>query len=174
MDLANALSAALDEQVLELDRNLLGQEDGLKDGVYTVRVTVPHSDAASTSLDADLERIGGSYGWYGLAFAWRVRALLGRVFGENWKLSRPQEIVRGTTADWWLVTRRDPGVLVLRAVRWLRGDAWLGYWGAEHELIQVGSLRPKGIPGFPYWKLLQPVHRQEFRALARHRVTRST
>jgi hypothetical protein len=171
--LAVALSAALDDQALELDYNLLGQEDGLRDGVYTVRVAVPYSSVASTRLDADLDRIGGSYGWYGLASAWRIRALLGRVFGENWKLSRPQEIVQGTAVDWWLVTRRDPGALVLRAVRWLPGDAWLGYQGGEHELIQVGSLRPKGLPGFLYWKLLQPVHRLVFRALARHRATRS-
>ncbi len=171
--LADALSAALDDQALELDHDLLSRESGLRDGVYTVRVTAPLSGAASKRLDADLARIGGSYSWYGLAFAWRVRALLGRVVGENWKLTSPQEIVRGTAVDWWLVARRDPGMLVLRAARWFPGEAWLGYGCAEHELIQVGSLRPKGIPGFLYWKLLQPIHRQVFRALARHRVSRA-
>jgi uncharacterized protein YbjT (DUF2867 family) len=173
MGLADALSAALDDQALALDHDLLSSEDGLKDGVYTVRVNTPLSGAASTRLDADLARIGGSYSWYGLAFAWKLRALLGRVTGEKWKLSHPQEIVRGAAVDWWLVARRDPGILVLSAVRWFPGEAWLGYQCTEHELIQVGSLRPKGIPGFLYWKMLQPVHRQVFRALARHRVTRS-
>jgi uncharacterized protein YbjT (DUF2867 family) len=173
MGLADALSAALDDQALDLDHDLLSREDGLRDGVYTVRVSTPVSGTTSTRLDADLERIGGSYGWYGLAFAWRVRALLGRVVGENWKLSHPQALVRGAAVDWWLVARRDPGILVLRAVRWFPGEAWLGYRCEEHELVQVGSLRPKGIPGFLYWKMLQPVHRQVFRALARHRVTRS-
>jgi uncharacterized protein YbjT (DUF2867 family) len=173
MGLADALLAALHDQTLELDHDLVSGEDGLRDGVYTVRVTAPLSGDTLTRLDADLDRIGGSYGWYGLTLAWSVRALLGRVVGEKWKLSRPQEIVRGAAVDWWLVTRRDPGMLVLRAVRWFPGEAWLGYQCAEHELIQVGSLRPKGIPGFLYWKMLQPVHRQVFRALARHRVTRS-
>ena len=83
--------------------------------MYTVRVTVPFSNATSARLDADLERIGGSYSWYGLTFAWRVRALVGRVIGEYWKLSSPQEIVQGAAVDWWLVVRRDPGLLVLRA-----------------------------------------------------------
>jgi hypothetical protein len=127
-----------------------------------------------TRLDADLERIGGSYSWYGLTLAWRVRALLGRLAGEHWKLTFPQEIVQGATVDWWLVVRRDPGTLVLRAIRWFPGEAWLGYRCTEDELVQVGSLRPKGIPGFLYWKLLQPVHRHVFQALARHRVTRAT
>ena len=173
MGLADSLLAALDDQALELDRDLPGRESGLRDGVYTVRVTVPLGDATSTCLDADLERIGGSYRWYGLTISWRVRALIGRVVGEHWKLSSPQKIVQGAAVDWWLVARRDPGMLVLRAIRWFPGEAWLGYQCTEHELIQVGSLRPKGIPGFLYWKMLQPVHRQVFEALARHRVTRA-
>jgi hypothetical protein len=172
MGLADALSAALDDQALELDHDLLSRDSGLRDGVYTVRVTAPFADAISTRLDADLERIGGSYSWYGLTFAWRVRALLGRVVGEYWKLSRPTAIVQGATVDWWLVIRRGSGTLVLRAIRWFPGEAWLGYGCTEDELVQVGSIRPKGIPGFLYWKLLQPVHRRAFQALARHRVTR--
>jgi uncharacterized protein YbjT (DUF2867 family) len=173
MDLEYALVAALTDQALQLDRDLLSREDGLRDGIYTVRVTSPLSEGAAARLDADLERIGGSYSWYGLARAWKLRALLGRFVGENWNLSRPRTIVEGAAVDWWLVARRDPGTLVLRAVRWFPGEAWLGYQCAEHELIQVGSLRPKGIPGFLYWKMLQPVHRRVFRALARHRVARS-
>ena len=174
MGLADSLLAALDDQALELDRDLPGRESGLRDGVYTVRVTVPLADATSTRIDADLEQIGGSYSWYGLTLAWRVRALIGRVVGEHWKLSSPQKIVQGAAVDWWLVVRRDPGTLVLRAIRWFPGEAWLGYTCTEDELVQVGSLRPKGVPGFLYWKLLQPVHRQVFRALARRRVMRAT
>jgi uncharacterized protein YbjT (DUF2867 family) len=174
MGLAAALSAALDDQADELDESLMSRESGLRDGVYTVRVTVPYSNATSARLDADLERIGGSYSWYGLPLAWRVRALVGRVIGEYWKLSSPQEIVQSAAVDWWLVVRRDRGMLVLRAIRWFPGEAWLGYRCSAEELVQVGSLRPKGIPGFLYWKLLQPVHRRVFQALARHRVTHAS
>ncbi len=173
LGLAEALLAALDDQALELDHDLLGRRSGLQDGVYTVRVVAPLSSATPTRLDADLERIGGSYSWYGLTFAWRLRALIGRVVGEYWKLSSPKEIVPGAYVDWWRVVRRDPGTLVLRAIRWLPGEAWLGYRCDEEELVQVGSLRPKGIPGFLYWTLLRPVHRRVFQALARHRVARA-
>jgi hypothetical protein len=174
MGLAAALSAALNDQADELDNCLMSRESGLRDGVYTVRVTAPCSNATSKRLDADLERIGGSYSWYGLPFAWRARALVGRVIGEYWELSTPQEIVQGATVDWWLVVRRDWGTLVLRAVRWFPGEAWLGYRCSEEELVQVASLRPKGIPGFVYWKLLQPVHRSVLQALARYRVARAS
>jgi uncharacterized protein YbjT (DUF2867 family) len=129
MGLADALSAALDDQALEVDHDLLSRESGLKDGIYTVRVVAPLSMGASTRLDA--------------------------------------------AVDWWHVARREPGLLVLRSVRWFPGEAWFGYQCTEHELVQVGSLRPKGIPGFLYWKILQPVHHRVFRALARHRVRRA-
>jgi uncharacterized protein YbjT (DUF2867 family) len=172
MGLADALVAALDQQSATLDHDLLSRQNGLVDGVYTARVTVPIEAAAAARLDADLERIGGSYGWYGLTNAWKVRALLGRVVGETWKLSSPQSVIPGAAVDWWVVARRDPGMLVLRAMHWFPGEAWLGYEAAENELVHVGSLRPKGVPGFLYWKALQPVHRHVFRALARHRVAR--
>jgi hypothetical protein len=174
MGVADALRAALDDQSVELDHDLLGRESGLRDGVYTVRVTVPLSGGSSAGLDADLDRIGGSYRWYGLAPAWIVRAVIGRVAGEYWKLGAPKEIVAGATVDWWRVVRREPSMLVLRAIRWLPGEAWLGYDVGGEELVQVGSLRPKGIPGFLYWKFLQPVHRFVFQALARHRIRRAT
>ena len=174
MGLLAALSAALDDQALELDHDLLSRDGGLRDGVYTVRVTVPLSGSESTRVDADLGRIGGSYSWYGLTFAWKVRALLGRAAREQWRLHLPPEIVSGAAVDWWQIARREPGILILRATHWFPGEAWLGYQCADRELIQVGSLRPKGIPGFLYWKVLQPVHRQVFRALARHRVARSS
>jgi uncharacterized protein YbjT (DUF2867 family) len=174
MSLAAALSGALDDQAGELDENLVSRESGLKDGIYTVRVTLPCTHVTSEQLDADLERIGDSYSWYGLALAWRVRALVGRVIGEYWKLSSPEGVIQGAAVDWWIVVRRDPGILVLRAVRWFPGEAWLGYRCSEEEFVQVGSLRPKGVPGFLYWKLLQPVHRRVFRALARHRVARAS
>jgi uncharacterized protein YbjT (DUF2867 family) len=41
MGLAAALSAALDDQAAELDESLMSRENGLRDGVYTVRVAIP-------------------------------------------------------------------------------------------------------------------------------------
>ena len=171
--LDDALSAALDSQARALDRDVLNHGSGLRDGVYTVRVALPFPEEASACLDADLDRIGGSYRWYGLAFAWRMRALFGRLAGERWELRRSRAVVEGEEVDWWRITRREPGLLVLRSIHWFPGDAWLAYQCRGGELVQVGALRPKGIPGFFYWMLLKPVHRYVFKALARRRVLRA-
>ena len=173
MGLGDALAAALDNQSRALDADLLLRETGLLDGVYTVRVEVPHPTDLTARLDADLDRIGGSYSWYGLPLAWRARAVLGCFVGERWRLIRDRSILPGETVDWWLVRRREPGTLVLRSIDWFPGEGWLGYQILDRELIQVGALRPKGIPGFLYWKMLLPVHGRVFRALARHRVARA-
>ncbi len=170
--LAEGLSAALEDQAKALDHDLLRRQEGLCDGVYTVRVSAPLSGEASVRLDADLDRIGGSYSWYGLTFAWRVRAMLGRLVGERWTLGSPPALIEGQTVDWWYVTRRSPGMLVLRATSWFFGDAWFGYQCSEDALVQVGAFRPLGVPGFLYWKMLQPVHRKVFAALAHTRVRR--
>ncbi len=174
MGLVDALAAALDDQARALDLDLLSRDDGLRDGVYTVRVEEPCPAGAAERIDADLDRVGGSYSWYGLPWAWRARALLGRLAGERWYLYRPAEVVVGTSVDWWSVRRREPGTLVLRSIDWFPGEGWLGYRVEGNELVQVGALRPTGIPGFLYWKALQPVHRRVFRALARHRVARTS
>jgi uncharacterized protein YbjT (DUF2867 family) len=171
--LARALAVALDDQASALDRDLMSRADGLDEGVYTVRVTVPFPHNATDALDADLGAIGGSYDWYGLARAWRLRAGLGRLLGERWDLGRDHAIAPGGTVDWWSVRQHDRGRLVLRSIDWFPGEGWLGYQADGNELVQVGALRPKGIPGFVYWKALQPVHRRVFHALARHRVERA-
>jgi uncharacterized protein YbjT (DUF2867 family) len=173
LGLAEALSLALDDQARALDRDLLDRADGLDEGVYTVRATAALPPDAIDRLDADLDRIGGSYSWYGLSFAWRCRSWLGRLVGETWNLAREQPVVPGNEVDWWSVTQRSPGRLVLRSLDWFPGEGWLGYRAEGNELVQVGALRPKGIPGFLYWKALQPVHRRVFRALVRHRVERA-
>ena len=78
----------------------------------------------------------------------------------------------GVSVDWWVIARRRAGELVLRSVGWFPGEGWLGWRVDADELVQVGALRTKGVPGFLYWKLLQPIHRRVFALQARHRVTR--
>ncbi|MFN8028553.1 MAG: hypothetical protein U0W40_19995 [Acidimicrobiia bacterium] len=63
---------------------------------------------------------------------------------------------------------------MLRGEGWFAGDAYLGYRvegvGVRPQLVQVGALRTRGVPGFLYWKLLTPVHHLVFRAMAERRV----
>ena len=171
--LLDALSAALDDQARALDTEVLDREPGLRDGIYTMSVAVLTSSGTAARVGADFDRIGGSYRWYGLPILWRVRAALGRLVGERLRPRVPAGIVLGAPVDWWVIARRDPGTLVLRSDKWFFGEGWLAYRHDDHELVQVGAFRPKGVPGFLYWKLLQPIHRLVFSAMAHHRATRA-
>jgi uncharacterized protein YbjT (DUF2867 family) len=168
----DALRAALDDQATAIDNDLLERAAGLADGVYTERVSVGVAPADAAAIDADLDRIGGDLRWYGLAAGWRARIALGRLVGERWRRRRPRAVAPGEPVDWWVVVRRAPGALVLRGIDWFVGESWLGWRVEADELVEVGALRPKGLPGFVYWKTLQPVHRWVFARLARHRVER--
>jgi len=174
MGVVDAITRALDDQADAIDHELLQRESGLLDGVYTERVVAQCDGIDPVSIDADLDRIGGSLDWYGLVGLWRVRLLLGRLIGERWSLSQPDRCERGADVDWWTVVDRAPGRLELRGRGWVPGDAWLGYEVRDHEVVQVGALRTKGVFGFLYWKALVPVHRRVFVHLARHRVRRGS
>ncbi len=171
--LVDAIRAALDEQAPEVEATLLARGSGLLDGVYTERVEIPIEPSDAEVIDRDLERVGGDLRWYGLVAGWRVRMALGRLAGERWPLRRPRRLEAGCEVDWWVVALRRRHALVLRALHWFVGEGWLGWEVHDDRLVQVGALRPKGVPGFLYWRLLQPVHRRVFEAQARHRLTRA-
>ena len=168
-----AIRRALDDQAAALEPVLLDRPSGLDEGVYTERVSVDIEPADRAVLDADFDRVGGDLDWYGLPAGWKVRIWAGRLMGEHWRKRRPSAVAAGEPVDWWVITRRAPGELVLRGEDWFPGDGWLGWRLDDDQLVQVGALRPKGVPGFLYWKLLQPVHRKVFEAQARHRITRA-
>ena len=77
--------------------------------------------------------------------------------------------------DWWTVTGCDEDHLVLATRDWFCGDAWLGYRvsSSPPRLDQVAALRPKGLLGLAYWRLLWPVHFVVFRVMARGQVRRA-
>ncbi len=73
----------------------------------------------------DLAQVGGDLSWYGVAWAWALRVALGRLFGENLRIRRPDRLGPGAAVDWWEVVRADPNHLVLASVGWFFGDGWL-------------------------------------------------
>ena len=174
MVLERALAAALDDQDEEVTRSLFALRGGLVDGVYSVRVDVPTPPGAKGVIVRDLETIGGRFRWYGAAAGWMARVVLGRLAGEHLRRRRPAAVVPGALVDWWRIARVGTGELVLRSVGWFPGDAWLGYRAGRGALHQVAAFRPRGIPGFLYWKLLAPVHRVAFDRMARRRVSRAS
>ncbi|MSO17106.1 MAG: NAD(P)-dependent oxidoreductase [Actinobacteria bacterium] len=171
--IAQAIREALDDQLITAEATVMDRESGLLNGIYTERIEIPIDEALESELNDDFDRIGGDLDWYGLDSAWRIRMWVGRLFGERWRLRRPEAVEPGAEVDWWRVVERSPNELVLRAEGWFFGEGWLGWRVQDGVLIQVGILRPKGVLGFLYWKILQPVHRQVFRLQAEHRLVRA-
>ncbi|MCZ7526471.1 MAG: SDR family oxidoreductase [Acidimicrobiia bacterium] len=168
-----AVRDALDAQVVDVDRALLDREPGLLDGVYCERVELPLPAGVAALVDEDLGRVGGDLAWYGVEWPWRIRLLLGRVLGERLAVRAAASVAPGAEVDWWTVVDRTPGTLVLRGRGWHPGDAWLGYRVRTDRLVEVGALRPRGVPGFLYWTLLRPIHRRVFVAMAHRRRRRA-
>jgi uncharacterized protein YbjT (DUF2867 family) len=174
MGVEQALGAALDDQGEEITTSLFTRPSGLVDGVYTVVVDVPIPRGLYEPIARDLESVGGRLAWYGAVPGWIGRIVLGYFVGERLRRRRSDEFVVGALVDWWRIAQIQPGELVLRGVGWFPGDAWLGYRVRDESLRQVAAFRPRGIPGFLYWKLLGPIHRVAFACMARHRIRRVT
>jgi uncharacterized protein YbjT (DUF2867 family) len=168
-----ALATALKNQEDEVSGSLFDRRNGLADGVHSVVVNLAAPEGADNAVARDLEEIGGTLRWYGAAPGWALRLLLGRLVGERLRRGKPQRFEQGVLVDWWRIVRTEPGELVLRGVGWFSGDAWLGFRLKDGSLRQVAAFRPRGIPGFLYWKLLWPVHDYAFHRMARHRIRRA-
>jgi uncharacterized protein YbjT (DUF2867 family) len=174
MGVERALAAALDDQDEEVTRSLFTRRNGLSEGVYSVVVDVAIPPGAEEVVAQDLGTIGGRFSWYGATPGWMARVVLGRILGEHLRRRRPTAVVSGALVDWWRIARVGSSQLVLRSVGWFPGNAWLGYSAGPGALHQVAAFRPRGVPGFLYWKLLAPVHHVAFDRMARHRVQRAS
>ena len=172
MAVAEAIRAAIDAQTETLPTGLFDRDPGLSDGVYTMRseVTLPAERAGAARRG--LSGIGGTFAWYGVAWAWRLRRAIGRPFGEDLQLQRSEVPAAGAGVDWWTIVCIDEAQLVLASKDWFFGDAWLGYriisptdvaGGEPAVVVQVAAFRPRGVPGLAYWWVLWPIHRLVFR-----------
>lgn len=170
----DALRHALDDQFEELHHRLFDLPTGTSEGTYAMRERATVAPADLDAVREGLLACGGDLGWYGLPWAWRLRILLGRPFGERLELHRPPEVVEGAQVDWWEVAQADVDALVLRTDRWFCGEAWLGYritTGDEPSVEQVGALRSKGLLGLVYWRLVWPIHLVVFEVMAKQQAT---
>jgi hypothetical protein len=180
MAVPEAIRSALEGQAVAVADRLLELDEGLAHGVYTMRSDEPVAADHTSAVRRDLARCGGDLAWYGVPLAWRLRLLLGRLFGEHLRLGRPEAPVVGAAADWWTIEHIDDDSLVLGTTSWFFGDAWLGYRvmsptasasSGPARVAQVAAFRPKGLSGFAYWRLLWPIHRFVFRSMNRHRAS---
>jgi uncharacterized protein YbjT (DUF2867 family) len=176
LGVADAIRAALDAQLDAVPAALFAMDAGVHDGIYVMRA---HADVQPEHLagaQADLASCGGDLRWYGWAWAWRARLLLGRAFGEHLEVRRPAKVEVGATVDWWTVERFEPDRLVLGTTRWFCGEAWLGYAVLDEptpHVLQVGALRTLGLRGLVYWRLIWPVHLIVFQVMAKRQAVRA-
>jgi uncharacterized protein YbjT (DUF2867 family) len=174
MGVERALMTALEEQESDVAISMFTRRPGQRDGVHTVVVSLAIPEGLEDPIRRDLGTIGGTLSWYGAAPGWALRLALGRLAGERLRPQRPEALVRGALVDWWRIAQVSETQLVLRSDGWFPGDAWLGYRIHEGSLQQVAAFRPRGVPGFVYWKLLGPVHRVVFKRMIRHRLRRAS
>jgi len=174
MGVERALVAALDQQDDDVARTLFTRRRGQRDGVYTVVASLAIPQDLEEAIRRDLGTIGGALNWYGAAPGWALRLVLGRLVGEKLRPRSPDALASGALVDWWRILRVDETHLVLRSDGWFPGDAWLGYRIHEGSLQQVAAFRPRGVPGFVYWKLLGPFHRIVFNRMIQHRLRRAS
>lgn len=176
MGVHNAIRAALDRQRRHIPDRIFDSTEGLTDGVYVFRSHAALSRSSRRGAELDLADCGGDVHWYGVAWAWRVRVQLGKLFGEQLRFHHPEVLKPGATVDWWTVEQTTPTTLILGTDQWFCGEAWLAYRTVQDpraELQQVGALRAKGLLGWIYWRLLWPVHWVVFRLMAQRQAYRA-
>jgi uncharacterized protein YbjT (DUF2867 family) len=134
----------------------------------SVRVPLPADQAF-----APIRRIGGRRGWYFGNVLWRIRGLIDLMIGGvGMRRGRPdpEDLVPGSTLDFWRVELYEPGRrLRLFAEMRVPGRAWLEF-RAEPDghctvLRQIAQFEPRGMIGLLYWYLLLPVHAIMFRGM---------
>lgn len=121
-----------------------------------------------------LEEIGGSRGWYGMDFLWRIRGDLDRLAGgPGLRRGRRDQsrLLVGDALDFWRVLRCEPPhVLLLLSEMNLPGEAMLEFRLQDIaqdrvQLLQTARLMPHGLPGLVYWYLTYPLHGLVFRSM---------
>ena len=133
------------------------------------------TDATPAQLFKAFSRVGGSFGYYTMNWAWRFRGVIDTLVGGVGlrRGRRHPDLVRlHDTIDFWRVSAVRPDEhLQLSAEMRLPGEAWLE-WSitsvdGKTSLEQVAYFRPRGLFGRLYWYAMLPFHGFIFGGMAR-------
>ena len=113
--------------------------------------------------------LGGSRGWYGADWLWRLRGAFDRlVGGPGLRRGRrdPDRLAFGDALDFWRVTAVEADHrLALRAEMKLPGEALLEFTieplpgeASRCRLVQTARFLPRGLLGLVYWYAVMPLH----------------
>lgn len=123
-------------------------------------------DASPELAFSLIESIGGSKGWFGYDFLWRLRGVLDLlVGGVGMRRGRPlhRSLRAGDALDFWRVEELDrPHKMRLLAEMKLPGRAWLEFV-VEPEaggsvIRQTAVFDPSGLSGRVYWYCVYLLH----------------
>ncbi len=130
-----------------------------------------NSSASAESVFAAVCRLGGKGGWPALNWAWQLRGRVDRLFGGPGMAGREESLHEGGILDFYRVEILRERFLRLQAELKAPGQAWMEWRVSPREsgctLEQTAFFAPKGLSGFLYWYLLNPVHRAVFERLAK-------
>lgn len=137
------------------------------------------STASPDRVWRTLSSLGGTTGWYGFEWLWRIRGRIDSVFGGvGMRRGRrdPYEVRVGDPIDFWRVADvRDGEVLLLRAEMRVPGQAWLEFrlkpTPSGTHVTQRAIFRPRGLAGRLYWWVLVPFHAIIFPGMLRNALT---
>jgi uncharacterized protein YbjT (DUF2867 family) len=116
---------------------------------------------------AEVQSIGGSKGYWGAGYLWRVRGWMDQVVGgPGLRRGRrhPRDLHYGEAVDFWRVTKLvENKQLTLRAEMRLPGVAELDFQLEEAaqdktKIVMTARFRPRGLLGLAYWYAVLPLH----------------
>ena len=126
------------------------------------------------AIFAEVQKIGGEYGYWSPQWLWQIRAFLDRLMGgsglEVGRRSGVSGLRIGERLDFWIVSALldKPFCKVLTLKGRLRspGDSWLQFALIEEEEGWKFTIRayfkPAGFLGYTYWYTLYFVHQYIF------------
>jgi hypothetical protein len=135
--------------------------------------------APPDTLFATATAIGGPAGWYGFAWAGRLRGAIDQLLGgPGLDPSRPRVLAPGGRLDVWRAIEVDPPLrLRLEALLKLPGRAELELVVLPRAdgsvLVQTVRFAPRGPAGYLYWYGLYPMHALVFGGMSAAIVRRA-
>lgn len=139
--------------------------------VFTDRRILPLGDKSAEAVFKSFCAIGGSNGWFGYDWLWKVRGGIDKLLGGAGinRGRRDSETLRiGDSLDFWkVVDLVENERLLLYAQMKLPGSAWLEFKIHQGTLIQSAYFYPDGVSGRLYWYILIPLHHLIFANMAK-------
>ena len=161
------LSPSSIERVWEgLDRNAAR----LKHEGFFVDYRRVEINASSESVYRILTSLGGQRGWLYANWLWQLRGWVDQQLGGPGLRGRSNSLKENSLVDYYRVeTMESNRLLRLYSELHAPGEGWMEWRIEVFEnrslLTQTAFFAPRGLPGFLYWHLLDPLHRFVFRGL---------